>query len=93
MISAKFRIGPFALEISLLNIPVGRTIKRMKSKKEGCLIQTTIARNVYCKSCAVLYKENWRLYVNFWSKTESKMVIFAQVKPPITNLNLDKLIT
>ena len=44
------------------------------------------------KSCAALYKENWWLYVNFQSKRESKMVIFAQMKPPITNLNLDKLI-
>ena len=33
-------------------------------------------------------KENSRLYVNFQSKTEAKMVIFAQMKPPITNLNL-----
>ena len=45
------------------------------------------------KSCAALYKENCRLYANFQPKTESKMVIFAQMKPSITNLKLDKLIT
>ena len=54
---------------------------------------TTIASNIYCKSCAALYKENWRLYVNFQLKTESKMVTLAQMKPPITNLNLNNLIT
>ena len=37
------------------------------------------------KSCAALYKENCRLYVNFQSKTESKMVIFAQMKPKLYN--------
>ena len=59
----------------------GRVIKRLKSKKkEGRLISTTIAGNIYCKSCAALYKENSRLYVYFQSRTESKMVIFAQMK-------------
>ena len=38
MISAKFRIGPFASDVSLLNTPVGRAIKTSKSKKEGLLI-------------------------------------------------------
>ena len=66
--------------------------KEIKVKKRE-VKQTTIARNIYRKSCASLYKENWRLYVNFQSKRGSKMVIFAQMKPAITNLNLNNLIT
>ena len=76
-----------------MNVPVGRARKRLKSKKEGRLIKTTITRNIYCKSCAELHKENWGLYANFQSKTESKMVTLAQMKPLITNLNLNNLIT
>ena len=64
MISAKFSIGPFASEISLLNVPVGRAIRRLKSKK-GRLILATIARNIYCKTCAALYKENWEAVCKF----------------------------
>ena len=93
MISAKLRIGPFASEVSLLNTPVGRAIKRLKLKKRGAFNIDNDSKKYLLKSCAALYKENCRLYVNFQSKTESKMVIFAQMKPPITNLNLDKLIT
>ena len=93
MISAKFRIGPFASEVSLLNTPVGRAIKRLKLKIRGTFNIDNDSKKYLLKSCAALYKENCRLYVNFQSKTESKMVIFAQMKPPITNLNLDKLIT
>ena len=93
MIRAKFRIGPFESEVSLLNTPVGGVIKRLRSKKEGRFNIDNDSKKYLLKSCAALYKENWRLYVNFQSKTESKMVIFAQMKPPITNLNLDKLIT
>ena len=92
MISAKLRISPFASEVSLLNTPVGRAIKRLKSKR-GTFNIDNDSKKYLLKSCAALYKENCRLYVNFHSKTESKMVIFAQMKPPITNLNLDKLIT
>ena len=93
MISAKFRIGSFASEVSLLNTPVGRAIKRLKSKKRGTFNIDIDSKKYLLKSCAVVYKENCRLYVNFQSKTESKMVMFAQMKPPITNLNLDKLIS
>jgi len=92
VISKKFRIGPFAKEISLPNIPVGRPIKRLKSKKEGRLIDND-SKNIYRKSCAALYKENWRLHVNSQSKRKSKKVIFAQMKPLITNLKLNNLIT
>ena len=93
MIRAKFRIGPFESEVSLLNTPVGRVIKRLSSKKEGRFNIDTDSKKYLLKSCAALYKENWRLYVNFQSKTEWKMLIFAQMRPPIINLNLDKLIT
>ena len=34
VISSKFRIGHFASEVSLLNTPVGRAIKRLKYKKK-----------------------------------------------------------
>ena len=93
MIRAKFRIGPFESEVSLLNTPVGRVIKRLRSKKEGRFNIDNDSKKYLLKSCAALYKENWRLYVNFQSKTEWKMLIFAQMRPPIINLNLDKLIT
>ena len=92
MISEKFRIGPFASEVSLLNTPVGRAIKRLKSKKRGTFNIDNDSKKYLLKSCAALYKENCRFYVNFHSKTESKMVIFAQMKPPITNPNLNKLV-
>ena len=76
-----------------MNVPRRTGKKEVEVKKEGRLIKTTITRNIYCKSCAALHKENWGLYANFQSKTESKMVTLAQMKPLITNLTLNNLIT
>ena len=33
--------------------------KEVEVKKEARLIKTTITRNIYCKRCAALHKENW----------------------------------
>ena len=66
--------------------------KEIKVKKRGTFNIDNDSKKYLLKSCAALYKENCRFYVNFHSKTESKMVIFAQMKPPITNPNLNKLV-